>query len=130
MEMHIGCASDWVESSKEIDILATLCKMWWMIGNSPTLIMDLLIHYNFCTKTKCISLSQILCALSNNAYFLQWTRVWALWTIWKARNNKVFDRNQLHKVSFFKQSLIQSLFDCLELRDVTLQIYNLYFECF
>ena len=59
MEMQIGCATDWVESSKVIDSLAALCKMWWMIGNSPTLIMDLLIHYNICTKTKCISLSQI-----------------------------------------------------------------------
>ena len=73
---------------------------------------------------------QILCALSNNAYFLQWPQFWALWTIWMAHNNKVFDRNQLHEVSFFKQSLRQSLVGCLQLRDITLQIYNLYFECF
>ena len=73
---------------------------------------------------------QIPRALSDNAYFLQWTRFWALWTIWTARNYKVFDRKQLHEVSFFKQSLRQSLFDCLQLRDITLQIYNLYFECF
>ena len=125
--------------------LITLCKMWWTIGNNPTLIMDLLIHYNIYTKDKCISLSQILgrrfgkhfwlfgqipCTLSNNAYFLQWTRFWALLTIWTARNNKVFHGNLLHEVNFFKQSHRQSLFDCLQLRDITLQIYNLYFECF
>ena len=85
---------DWVESSKEIDSVATLCKMWWTIGNSPTLIMDLFIHYNICTKTKCVSLyhrfpgrrfgkhfwifGQIPCTLSNNAYFPQWTRFWAI----------------------------------------------------
>ena len=34
---------------------------------------------------------QILCTLSSNAYFLQWTRFWALWAIWTARNNKIFD---------------------------------------
>ena len=62
MEMLIGCAPDWVESSKEIDGLAALCKMWWTIGNSPTLIMDLFIHYSICTNTKCISLSQIFMA--------------------------------------------------------------------
>ena len=75
-------------------------------------------------------IGQITCPLISNAYFLQWTRFWALWTIWTARNNKVFDRNQLHEVSFFKQSLKHSLFVCLQLRDITLQIYNLYFECF
>ena len=58
---------------------------------------------------------QVSCALSNNVYFLRWTRFWALWTIWTARNNKVFHGNQLHEVSFFKQSLRQSLFDCLQL---------------
>ena len=45
----------------------------WTIGNNPTLIMDLLIHYNICTKTKCISLLQI-----------SWPKVWetllAIWT--------------------------------------------------
>ena len=51
-------------------------------------------------------------------------------TIWTARNNRVFHGNQQHEVTFCKQSLRQSLFDCLQLRDITLQIYNLYFECF
>ena len=120
MEINIGCAPDWVKSSEVIDSLDALCKMWWTIGNKPILIMGLLIHYNICTKTKCISFSQISwyrfgkhfwlfgqisCALSNNAYFLQSTRLWALWTIWTAHNNKVFHENQLHEVSFFKQSV-------------------------
>ena len=55
MEMHIGCDPDWVKSSKMINSLATLCKMWWTIANNLTLIMDMLFHYNICTKTKCIS---------------------------------------------------------------------------
>ena len=37
---------------------------------------------------------------------------------------KVFDRNQLHEVSFFKQSIP------LELRNITLQIYTFYIEWF
>ena len=65
MEILIGCAPYWVESSKEIDSLTALCKLWWTIGNSPTFIMDLLIHYNICPEIKCISLSQI-----------SWSKVW------------------------------------------------------
>ena len=71
---------------------------------------------------------QILCALSNNVYFLRWTRFWALWTIWTVRNYKVFHGNQLHEVRFFKQSLKQSLFDCLQLRDIALQNFQSYFQ--
>ena len=33
MEMPIGCAPDWVESSKEIDSLAALCTIRWTINN-------------------------------------------------------------------------------------------------
>ena len=73
---------------------------------------------------------QIPYTLSINAYFLQWTRFWALWTIWTAHSNKIFDRNQLHEVIFFKQSLRQSLYNCPQVREITLQIYTLYFECF
>ena len=47
-----------------------------------------------------------------------------------ARNNRVFHGNQQHEVTFCKQSLRQSLFDCLQLRDITLQMYNLYFQYF
>ena len=128
--MPIGCAPKQVESYKVINSLAILCRMWRTVGNSPTLIMELLVHYNICTKNKCISFS-----------YISWPKVWeSLLAIWinsmhpftlpnVAHFLQIGHSRQSgrHEVSFFKQTLEQSLFDCLQLRGVTLQIYTLYF---
>ena len=72
MEINIGCAPDWVKSSNTIDSLVALCMIWWKIGNNPSLIMDLPIHYNICTKTKCISFLLISCLKVWEALLVIW----------------------------------------------------------
>ena len=145
MAMSIGHSANWLFSGKAPCDIFSLLRLWahvetilhlmWNCNASKVLLdhITALLRARFPSAFfgKHFWLFGILTpALRQYRAFFDWLRYWAMWTIWYSRNRAVFGESPIQAFQYFKESLHQSLYDCLSLQEIDLSLYSLFTDIF